>query len=148
MPITTIFIGSSKAAKSQAKAVILKYESATVKFLPWWDAFTAGHTILEDLDNIRNRVDAAVLLFSPESSATIRKKLVQIPNLNVLFEFGYFLGHFGSNKVAILKYGDFHRPSDLGGLIHINGISCFKRADVVAAGKRTVREFNKWVAQL
>ncbi|MBL6968493.1 MAG: hypothetical protein ISR62_08750 [Desulfobacteraceae bacterium] len=33
-----------------------------------------------------------------------------MPNLNVLFEFGYFNGHHGKSKVAILKYGDFLPP--------------------------------------
>ena len=148
MPITTIFIGSSAAAKSQAKAVISKFKSATLEFLPWWEAFTAGRTLLEDLDDIRNRVDAAVLLFSPEAISTVRGNKVQVPNLNVLFEFGYFLGHFGKNKVAMLKYGDFYLPSDLGGYIHINGSNFFKRAAVVKVGKRTEREFNRWIAQV
>lgn len=148
MPITKIFIGSSSAAKSQAKAFISKYNSATLKFLPWWDAFIPGHTLLEDLNSIRNRVEAAVLLFSPESSATIRKQTVQVPNLNVLFEFGYFLGHLGSNKVVILKYGDFYIPSNLGGYIYIKGSKFFKRAAVVPVGKNTDRAFNRWVAQI
>ena len=105
MPKTTIFVGSSGAAKSQAKAVIKAFKSATLDFVPWWDAFTAGRTLLEDLDNIRKKVDGAVLLFSPESRTTIRKKKYEMPNLNVLFEFGYFYGHFGKEKVAMLKYG-------------------------------------------
>jgi predicted nucleotide-binding protein len=110
--------------------------------------FTAGRTLLEDLDDIGTKVDAALLLFSPEATSTIRGNPVQVPNLNVLFEFGYFLGHFGRSKVAMLKYGDFYLPSDLGGYIHINGSKFFERAKVVQVGKRTVREFDRWVAQV
>jgi predicted nucleotide-binding protein len=90
MPTTTLFLGSSSAAKSQAKAVLKAIISPTLKVLPWWDAFTAGHTLLEDLDRIRATVGGALMIFSPEAESTVRGNTVQIPNLNVLFEFGYF----------------------------------------------------------
>lgn len=148
MPKTTIFIGSSSAAKTQAKAVVEKFQSATLKFVPWWDAFTAGRTLLEDLDNIRTRVDGALLLFTPEAESKVRGNRVQVPNLNVLFEFGYFYGHFGKKKVAMLKYGDFYLPSDFGGYIHIVGSKFFKRSAKVQVGKRTQEEFTRWIQQL
>jgi predicted nucleotide-binding protein len=148
VPKTTLFIGSSAAAKSQAKAVVAHFSSATLKFVPWWEAFTAGRTLLEDLDNIRGKVQGAVLLFSPEAESTVRGNTVSTPNLNVLFEFGYFYGHFGKNKVAMLKYGDFYLPSDFGGYIHISGSSFFKRSAVVSIGKRTDGEFSRWVADV
>ena len=138
VPTTTNFIGSSSAAKSQARAIIRKFTGPTLKFLPWWDAFTAGRT----------RVDGALLLFSPESTTRIRNKKYNVPNLNVLFEFGYFYGHFGKKKVAMLKYGEFYLPSDLGGYIHIAGSRFFKRGAVVQVGKRTSRELGRWVSQL
>ena len=31
-----------------------------------------------------------------------------IPNLNVLFEFGYLYGFLGKEKVAMLRYGEFY----------------------------------------
>jgi predicted nucleotide-binding protein len=148
LPKTTLFIGSSAAAKSQAKAVVAKLSSQTLKFLPWWEAFTAGRTLLEDLDTIRSKVDGAILLFSPDAESTVRGNTVQTPNLNVLFEFGYFYGHFGKQKTAILKYGDFYMPSDFGGYIHIFGSTFFKRSRVVQVGKRTEKEFGKWLAAL
>ncbi len=148
LPKTTLFIGSSAAAKSQARAFVTKFQSPVLRFLPWWDAFTAGRTLLEDLDHIRGRVDGAVLLFSPEARSTVRKKSVLVPNLNVLFEFGYFYGHFGKKKTAILKYGDFYLPSDLGGYIHIHGSTSFARSAAVKVGKRTEREFGRWLAEL
>ena len=148
MPKITLFIGSSAASKSQAKAVIAKFESPTLKFLPWWEAFTAGATLLEDLDRIRSKVQGAVLLFSPEAESTVRGNTVQTPNLNVLFEFGYFYGHFGKKKVAMLKYGDFYMPSDFGGYIHIFGSSFFKRGAVTQVSKRTEAEFGRWHASL
>jgi len=71
MPKATLFIGSSAAAKSQAKAVVEKFKGPTIEFLLWWDAFTPGKILLEELDNIRDQVNGAILLFSPEAEATV-----------------------------------------------------------------------------
>ena len=149
MPKTTLFSGSSSAARSQAKVVVKQFSSATLEFLPWWDnAFTAGRTLLEELDNIKENIDGAILLLSPEAESIVRGKNVWTPNLNVLFEFGYFYGHFGKEKVAIMKYGDFYLPSDFGGYIHIYGSNFFKRGKTVQVGKRTIREFSNWVQKV
>ena len=148
MPTTTIFLGSSSAAKSQAKAVLKAFSGPTLQFLPWWDAFTPGRTLLEELDAIRGRVAGALLLFSPESRTKVRGRAQELPNLNVLFEFGYLYGALGKQKVAMLRYGDFYLPSDLGGYIHIFGSKSFKRGKLVQVGKRTRSEFTRWIAQL
>lgn len=149
MPKTTIFIGSSAAAKSQAKALIDELSSATLEFKPWWDAFTPGNTLLEELDSIRGQVNGALLLFSPESETIIKGAKKDVPNLNVLFEFGYFYGHFGRQKVAMIKYGEFFLPSDFGGYIWITGSKFFKRGKVVKPiGKRTKTDFEKWIQKL
>ncbi|MGQ0429666.1 MAG: TIR domain-containing protein [Gammaproteobacteria bacterium] len=146
--MTTVFIGCSTAAKAQARAIVRAFTRPGLKFLPWWDAFTAGRTLLKDLDHIRGRVDAALLVFSPESAARIRNKRHAVPNLNVLFELGYFYGHFGEKKVAIVKYGEFYLPSDLGGYIHIAGSRSFRRGAAIPIGKRTEREVERWVSAL
>lgn len=148
MTATIIFIGSSAAAKAQARALIRHFSSPKLRFLPWWDAFTAGRTLLKDLDHVRGRVDGALLLFSPESSTRIRNKRQDLPNLNVLFELGYFYSHFGEKKVAMVKYGEFYLPSDLGGYIHIAGSRSFRRGRAVRVGKRTAREFGRWADSL
>ena len=148
MPKTTLIIGSSTAAKSQAKALIKELSGPTLKFLPWWQAFRPGRTLLEELDAIYNRVDGALLLFSPESTSTIRGDDKQFINLNVLFEFGYFYGALGHDRVAVVKYGDYYLPTDLGGYIHITGSRFFKRSAVVSVGKRTKTEFTRWIEDL
>ena len=148
MPRTRVFIGSSGAARSQAKAIVRKFGGATLEFLPWWDAFVPGTTLLQNLDLIREQVDAAVLVMSPESETVIRGNTVQVPNLNVLFEFGFFYGHFGPTRVAMIKYGDFYLPSDLGGYTHIFGSRSFRRGAAVQVGKRTRTEFDRWLASV
>ena len=86
------------------------------------------------------------MLLSPEGESTVRGKRVMTPNLNVLFEFGYFYGHFGPERVAILRYGDFYLPSDLDGYIHISGSKSFRRSAAVKVGKRTVTDFGRWIS--
>jgi len=145
MPRTKLFIGSSAAAKSQAKAIVEKFQGLTVEFIPWWDAFTAGDTLLGALDTIARSVDGALMVFSPESESVIRGNKVDVPNLNVLAEFTYFYGKFGKKHVAMIKYGDFYLPSDFGGYIHIFGSTYFKRSKVTQVGKRTETEFGRWI---
>jgi len=148
MPLTTLFLASSTAAKTQAKQVVQSLSSPTLQFLPWWDAFTPGRTLLEDLDDIKTRVAGALVVMTPEHEAIVRKDKKDIPNLNVLLEFGYFVGAFGRDRVAMLKYGDFYLPSDLGGYIHIHGSSGFRRNRAQVIGKRTTEEFTRWIQAL
>jgi len=143
-----IFIGSSGGAKGQTKAIVKAFEKRPISFLRWWEAFTAGRTLLEDLDKIYKKVDAALLVFSPESEAKVRGSNKQIPNLNVLFEFGYFYGVLGRDRVAMIKYGDFYLPSDLGGYIHIHGSKGFRSGRSQVVSKRTTDEFYRWAETL
>lgn len=146
MAKTTLFLGSASAAKAQAKALAAKLQSTSVEFLPWWESFTPGRTLLEELDAIRAKVHGAVLLFSPDAESTVRGKTVQTLNPNVLFEFGYFYGHFGKQKVAVVKYGEPFMPSDFGGYIHVAGSKFFKRGSTVKVAQRTETEFGRWMA--
>lgn len=121
-------------------------ESPTLKFLTWWDCITPGQLLLDELESIYTKVDGAVLLFSPESESKIRNDKKQIPNLNVLFEFGYFLGAFERKNIAMLKYGDFYLPSDFGGYQWIHGSKGFRRGGVQVVSERTKSEFGRWLA--
>ena len=117
-------------------------------FLPWWEAFTPGRELLAELDSIRGRVDGALLLFTPDSKAMIHGRSVNIPNLNVLFEFGYFYGHFGPHRVGMVRYGKIYLPSDFGGYIYISGSGTFRQAAASAVSARIVGDFNRWVEGL
>jgi len=145
MPNITLFLASSTAARAQAKALMSSLSTEYVKFLPWWEAFTPGRTLLAELDALRTRVQGALLLISPESTSVVRGKQVTVPNLNVLFEFGFYYGAFPKERVAIVKYGEFYLPSDLGGYIHISGSASFRRGGALRVAKRTKTEFGRWV---
>jgi len=140
-----IFVGSSSGAKTQAKKFILGCQHKNITYLPWWEQFTAGKTLLSELDRIRKNVDAAVLLLTPEALSTnARGTEIIVPNQNVLFEFGYFYAALGQSKVALAKYGTVSLPSDLAGYIHIFGSTFFKTNAGLAVGKRTRAEFDRW----
>jgi predicted nucleotide-binding protein len=134
------------AARAQAKAIAKRLEGPTVEILPWWDAFVAGATLLDNLARIAGEVDAALLVVTPESESVIRGRTVAVPNLNVLFELGYFLGRLAPGHTAMARVGDVYLPSDLGGWTHISGGSTFRRGGTVRVGRRTVSELERWVA--
>jgi len=87
--------------------------------------FKAGKTLLAELTRIRKEIDRAILILSPDSRATLDRGEQPIPNLNVLFEFGFFYGALGPDKVAVVRYGQIYLPSNLGGYIHITGSERF-----------------------
>lgn len=140
-----LFVASANNAKTQAKEFIKGCTKENIMYVPWWDNFTAGRTLLEELDIISKEVHGAVILLTPEGVATNKKGTqIVMPNLNVLFEFGYFYSKFGKSNVVVAKYGKVNLPSDLGRYIHIFGSDFFKPNAKVPVGKRTLKEFNKW----
>jgi hypothetical protein len=118
-----VFIGSSSSelAKNAADRLsnLLRPFSEPK---PWWnDVFLPGHLTLEALWKAVQEHDFGIFLFTPEAAAEIREKKVQIGNLNVLFEFGLFLGQLGPERVLLLvpSKSDVHIPNDLDALTQI-----------------------------
>jgi len=144
-----IFVGSSTGARTQARKFIEGCTNPNITYLPWWEQFTAGSTLLNELDRIRSDVDAAILLLTPEASSTNAKgNEIVVANQNVLFEFGYFYAALGKQQVSIVKYGSINLPSDLAGYIHIFGSKFFKHGASVSVGNRTKLEFDRWLDTL
>ena len=118
-----VFIGSSSSAP--AKDAASRLSNLLRPFSepkPWWnDVFLPGHLTLEALWKAVQEHDFGIFLFTPEAAAEIREKKVQIGNLNVLFEFGLFLGQLGPERVLLLvpSKSDVHIPNDLDALTQI-----------------------------
>ena len=140
-----VFVGSSTAAKCQARYLMKGCAALDIQFLPWWEQFIPGRTLLEELTRIQKSVQRAILILSPETETDVRGHKRAIPNLNVLFEFGFFYSALGKEKVAVVRYGDIYLPSDLDGYIHITGSKHFTRGRAVSVGKRTKTEFDRWL---
>ncbi|MNB92775.1 putative nucleotide-binding protein containing TIR-like domain protein [compost metagenome] len=140
-----LFVASAAAAKTQAKEFIRGCSKENIEFIPWWDRFPAGGTLLDELEKISTEVHGAIIILSPEGVAVNSKGTeIVIPNLNVLFEFGYFFSRFGKNNVVVVKYGLVNLPSDLNGYIHVFGSNFFKPNAKTQISKRTLKEFDKW----
>jgi predicted nucleotide-binding protein len=71
--------------------------------------------------------------------------VVKLPNQNVLFEFGFFYGRFKRKRVAAIKYGSVHLPSDLGGYVHISGRRSFSENQAKSVSKKTKKDFERWL---
>jgi predicted nucleotide-binding protein len=148
MPKKKIFVASSSEAKTQAKALMKDLTSPTIEFIPWWEAITPGHLLLNDLGEIKKQVSAALLVFTPDIPATLRNSQVALPNQNVLFELGYFFSAIDLSKIALIRYGSTYIPKDLDGYTHIPGSKYFKPGASVVAGIKTKKAFDKWVVEL
>jgi predicted nucleotide-binding protein len=148
MPKTVIFVGSSQEAKTQTKALTTALTSPTIEFLPWWECFTAGHLLLDDLEAVRTKATAAMFILTPDIPATMRGVSVALPNQNVLFEVGYFFNAFDRARIALVKYGATTIPKDLDGYTHIKGSDYFKPRVSTVVGKKTREAFDKWIVSL
>lgn len=141
-----VFLASSSDAKEQAKALAEELATPNVTFVRWWKSFTPGRTLFDEMSAIRKRVDAALIVLTPEIQCEIQGRVANLPNQNVLFEFGYFYGRFKKKRVAAIKYGDVYLPSDLAGYVHIYGSRSFQKDEAMRVGKRTRRDFERWLA--
>ena len=85
-----------------------------------------GATIIEKFEKHSDVGYAFVLLTPDEISFTVDQENIQDNERtkeyrarpNVIFEFGYFVGKLGRNKVCCLYKGETTLPSDLSGLIY------------------------------
>ena len=120
--------------------------------LRWWEQFTPGQTLLGELDRIAGRVDGALVLFSPDiTNATVPRVSgpSNLPNLNALFELGYFYGKLGARRTAMIQYGTFYLPSDLRGYVRVNGgVRGFKASQQVSISKGTAKDLQLWLQQI
>lgn len=114
-----IFIGSSSEGKEVAYAIQENLDDAAE--ITIWDQgiFNLSNNYLDDLMDSLEKFDFAILVYTPDDSATIRDKEVSIPRDNVVFETGLFMGKLGKNKVYFVSpksISDFHILSDLSGI--------------------------------
>ena len=80
-----------------------------------------GKTIIEKLEEYA-QVGFAIALFTPDDVGGLRKQedsLRPRARQNVIFEFGYFTGRLGRERVCALVKGDVDRPSDHDGIVYI-----------------------------
>ena len=80
-----------------------------------------GRTIVEKFEQ-HAQVGFAVALLTPDDMGALQEDLDNLKSRarqNVIFEFGYFIGRLGRNRVCALTKGDVEIPSDYDGVIYI-----------------------------
>lgn len=80
-----------------------------------------GRTLIEKFEG-HAQVGFAVALLTPDDVGALRGKkdaLSARARQNVIFEFGYFIGRLGRQRVCALTKGDVELPSDYEGIVYI-----------------------------
>jgi predicted nucleotide-binding protein len=80
-----------------------------------------GRTIIEKLEHY-STVGFAIVLLTPDDiggTSDDEKNLKRRARQNVIFEFGYFAGKLGRNRVCAIYKEDVDLPSDIDGVIYI-----------------------------
>ena len=80
-----------------------------------------GRTIIEKFEE-HAQVGFAVALLTPDDIGSLkeeRNNLNPRARQNVIFEFGYFIGKLGRERVCALVKGDVEKPSDYDGVLYI-----------------------------
>lgn len=117
-----IFIGSSVEGLNVARKIksSLKYDAHVDT---WADGLfdRPGSTYIEVLEDIIDKYEYGVFVFTPDDSVFSRGKIQSIPRDNVIFEYGMFLGKHTRNKAFfIIPRGvDIKLMTDVLGIISL-----------------------------
>ena len=80
-----------------------------------------GRTIIEKFEDYAD-VTFAIVLLTPDDMGAPKEKgrsLKPRARQNVVFEFGYFIGKLGRERVCALSKADVERPSDCDGILYV-----------------------------
>jgi len=120
-----VFIGSS--TESSDNGLLLKIanivEGCQIEPIRWNDTpspFQTGKFTLENLEELSDKVDAAIFICSTDDKTWYRGKKLGKPRDNVIFEHGLFSGKLGRQKSIIVKYGKVTLPNDLAGMTYVD----------------------------
>lgn len=79
----------------------------------------SGSTIIEKFEQHADVPFAIILLTPDDVGGEKDNELKPRARQNVIFEFGYFIGKLGRNRVCALHKGDVELPSDYDGVLYI-----------------------------
>lgn len=117
------FIGSSKEGLPIARAIEGMLDGRRVAealiHTRLWDhrsVFGLGQSTLEALRQAIDSFTFAIMVFTPDDLAQVRRKVVKLPRDNVLFELGLFMARLGPDRSLLVSCGATKVPTDLLGL--------------------------------
>jgi predicted nucleotide-binding protein len=84
-----------------------------------------GRTVMEKFEDYAAQSSVAFVLLTPDDTVAIvtdSNDSKRRARQNVIYELGYFHGHFGrhSGRVILLHQGELDLPSDLAGVVYID----------------------------
>lgn len=91
-----------------------------------------GRTVIEKFEEVSGECDCAVVIMTPDDLGGLAgedpTKAKNRVRQNVIFELGYFCGSLGrrSGKVVLVEFGELEIPSDLAGVIRVDGTKSVK----------------------
>lgn len=86
-----------------------------------------GRTVIEKFEAVSANCDCVVVVMTPDDigclAVAAQDETMLRVRQNVLFELGYFCGRYGrtSGRVLLLQFGDVEIPSDLAGVVRVDG---------------------------
>lgn len=114
-----VFLGYCSESRETAQAIhLFLTDKARLKVLNWEMDFSAGATILDEIERAARLCSAGIFLFTKDDALEVGTEHAA-PRDNVVFEAGYFASARGRDRVLIIREEGAKMPADLGGNIYL-----------------------------
>jgi len=113
-----VFLGYCSRSAGTAAEIQRRLERLGASVLNYAMDFTAGSSILAEIESARVRCSCGVFLFS-EDDPLEGTSGGAAPRDNVVFEAGYFMSAKGPERCLIVRRGEAKMPADVGGAIYV-----------------------------
>lgn len=117
-----VFVASSSEQIDVAKSAAAALQSPRLEAKVWdEETFDFSDSYMESLEKELERADFAVVLLTADDTANVRRKKVNLPRDNVIFELGLFTGRLGRKRCFFVIDGasDTQVASDLSGITYV-----------------------------
>ncbi len=116
-----VFLGYCIQAKTTALEIhLFLTQTLGLSVLNWSMDFSAGGTILEELERAAQVCTCGLFLFTKDDPLESGAHDQAAPRDNVVFEAGYFVSVKGKERVLIIRERGTKMPADLGGNIYLH----------------------------
>jgi CheY-like chemotaxis protein len=122
--------GRDMVALKKAKLIL---KSIDIEPIVLMEMPNLGRTVIEKFEEVATICDIAVVILSSDDvgglKGTATTELQARSRQNVVFELGYFCGALrrDSGKVIVLEFGKTEIPSDIAGIVRVDGKKSKKR---------------------
>ncbi|MBA4159676.1 MAG: nucleotide-binding protein [Gemmatimonadetes bacterium] len=115
-----VFLGYCSQAKSTAQEIhLFLTETLGLTVMNWSMDFSAGGTILEEIERAAQLCTCGVFLFTKDDLLESGSESQAAPRDNVVFEAGYFVSAKGKERVLVIRERGAKMPADIGGNIFL-----------------------------